>query len=260
MKPQPLLRALLPLLVVSLVPAAAEEIDPKIAAGVSDRAISMAVAWRFTAANEVLTAELKYKDTQSYQTASALTAALDGIGKDPKEIQRGLEGLKTQALKKTADPVAEFYRGEVLKALDKTADATAAWQSAEKRAAAMVTANPADARAQYYLGAASNRLKKAAAARAALTKALEGGFDPAMTHFQIGLSWVLESKWSQALESFNAVEKADPRFAHLYYYRGLTQDKLGRKDRLIIDLDQFVKLAPTAPEAKTARAILGSVK
>ena len=43
-------------------------------------------------------------------------------------------------------------------------------------------------------------------------------------------------------------------------YRGLAEDKLGRKDNLINDLDQFVRLAPNSPEAETARAILSSVR
>ena len=49
---------------------------------------------------------------------------------------------------------------------------------------------------------------------------------------------------------------ADSGFAHAYYYRGLCWDKLGRKDKMLSDLDRFVSLAPNAPEAERAAAIL----
>ena len=243
-----------------VLPATADEIDLAKAADVADRAISKAVAWRPTSGENILEKEIKYKGTQPYTTAEGLLVATRAVNVDQDRVKRGLDLLNAQATKSAKDPAAEFYKGEVLKWLDQSDQARTAWRAAEIRAAAIVAANPDDARAQYYLGAASNRLKKADTARKALKKAVEGGFDPAMSHFQIAVSYVIQENWQQALESFNQVEKADPRFAHLYFYRGLTWDKLGRKDKLLNDLDQFVKLAPNAPEAKTARAVLDSVK
>ena len=66
----------------------------------------------------------------------------------------------------------------------------------------------------------------------------------------------MQENWKAAKSSFDAVHELDPRFAHLYFYRALAWDKLGRKDQAINDLDQFVRLAPNSNEAKTARAIL----
>ena len=34
--------------------------------------------------------------------------------------------------------------------------------------------------------------------------------------------------------------------------------KLGRKDNMLLDLDRFVKLAPSAPDVATAKAILSA--
>jgi len=48
--------------------------------------------------------------------------------------------------------------------------------------------------------------------------------------------------------------------AYAYYYRGLAAEKLGRKDLLINDLDRFLALAPNAPEAAQARALLNAAR
>ena len=81
-----------------------------------------------------------------------------------------------------------------------------------------------------------------------------------MVDFQIGLSYLLDENWKAAKNSFDDVHELDPRYAHLYFYRGLASDKLGRKDLLLSDLDQFVKLAPNSPEAGTARTILEAMQ
>jgi tetratricopeptide (TPR) repeat protein len=260
MTPSFLFRALTLTVVCSLaLPVAADEPIAK-AENVRDRAIAKGVAWRAKTGENILENQQEYKSAGSFKTAEGYLVALRGVNNDQDQLKRGLEMLSGQAAADPADPVAEFYRGEVLKWLDRSEDARSAWRNAAKRAAKLVEKDPTDARAQYYLGAASVRLREPGKARTALAAALEGGFFPDMTHFEIGLSHVLQEQWQQAVTSFDEVEKIDPRFAHLYFYRGLTWDKLGRKDKLFNDLDQFVKLAPNAPEADTARAILKSVK
>ena len=104
------------------------------------------------------------------------------------------------------------------------------------------------------------RLKIPGKARKALKKATRLGFDKPMVDYQIGLSFLLQENWKAAKNSFDSVHELDPRYAHLYFYRGLASDKLGHKDLLLADLNQFVKLAPNSPEAKTARAILAAMK
>jgi tetratricopeptide (TPR) repeat protein len=137
--------------------------------------------------------------------------------------------------------------------------ANGAWKGTESRARKLIEADPEDASAQYFLGASLIRQKKDYdAARKALKAAADAGYDAAMVEFQTGLSYLLQEKWQQAKDAFDKVEKSEPRFAHLYYYRALAWDKLKRTDMLLNDLDQFVKLAPDAPEAKTAHAILSS--
>lgn len=246
--------------VLMTAPTQAEETNLAAAETVRDRAISKTVAWRPKSAESILKKNLKFEETQPWLTAEAFLMTTFGIGQDEPTVTRGLAILDKQAKKNTKDPVSEFYRGEVLKWIGEGDRAKTAWQGARDRAKAQVAKKARNARAQYYLGASLVRLKNAVEARKALKKAAKYGFDKPMVDFQIGLSFLIQENWKAAKDSFDAVHELDPRYAHLYFYRGLAEEKLGRKDNLINDLDQFVRLAPNSPEAKTARAILSSVR
>jgi tetratricopeptide (TPR) repeat protein len=234
----------------------AGESSSSAAESVRDDAISKIVAWRTQSAESSLNKKARLDDSQPWLTAQGLLMATYGIGQDDKLVKQGLDILTAQAKKSPEDPVAEYYRGLVLGWTDQREKATAAWQSSKQRAKALVDKDSKDARAQFYLGASLVQLKKPVDARKALKKAERAGWDEPMIDFQNGLSYLLQENWKAAKASFDAVHELDPRFAHLYFYRALAWDKLGRKDQMLNDLDQFVRLAPNSNEAKTARAIL----
>jgi len=241
-------------------PSPAEETNQAGAETVRDRAISKTVAWRPKSAESILKKNLKFEESQPWLTAEAVLMATFGIGQDEPTVTRGLAILDKQAKKNPEDPVSEFYRGEVLKWVGESDKAKIAWQNTRDRAKAQVAKKGRDARAQFYLGASLVRLKNAVEARKALKKAAKFGFDKPMVDFQIGLTFLIQENWESAKKSFDAVHELDPRYAHLYYYRGLAWEKLGRTDNFLIDLDQFVKLAPNSPDAKTAKALLAAVR
>jgi len=180
------------------------------------------------------------------------------IGQDEDTVAKALAILDKQAKKDPQDPVSEFYRGEVLKWTGDGDGAMAAWRQAADRAQAQVEKNRRNASAQFYLGASLVRLKNAVEARKALKKAAKSGFDKPMVDFQIGLTFLIQENWESAKKSFDTVHELDPRYSHLYFYRALAWDKLGRKADALVDLDQFVKLAPNSPQAKTASALLAA--
>jgi len=223
---------------------------------VRDDAISKIVAWRTKSGENSLKKKARFEDTQPWLTAEGLLMATYGIGQDEQLVSQGLQILEVQAKKAPEDPVAEYYRGVVLGWTNQREQATAAWQSAKQRAEALVEKDSKDARAQYYLGASLVQLRKPADAQKALKKAERAKWDKPMVDFQTGLSYMLQENWKAAKDSFDAVHELDPRYAHLYFYRALAWDKLGRKDQMINDMDQFVRLAPNSNEAKTARALL----
>lgn len=182
-------------------------------------------------------------------------------------VLQGEEGSTNDALKTldaavALDPAAPaplYEKGELLYRLERMSEAQAAWKASRQKAEALVAAHPDDARALYYLGAASVRMKDFDAARDALSKALAKGADPALVHYQVGLSWAFAGKWKEAVDELSRTIEIDSGFAHAYYYRGLCYNKLDQKDKMINDFSRFVALAPNAPEAAKVRAILAAV-
>ena len=225
---------------------------------VRDRAISKSAAWRPKSSEAILKKSLNFEETQPWLTAEALMMATFAIGQDEATVAKALSILEKQAKKDPQDPVSEFYRGEVLKWTGEGDAAMVAWRKAADRAQAQIEKSKKNASAQFYLGASLMRLKDSGEAKKALKKAGKFGFDQAMVDYQIGLTFLIEENWEAAKNSFDAVHELDPRYSHLYFYRAIAWDKLGQKAESLVDLDQFVKLAPNSPQAKTALALLAA--
>ena len=226
---------------------------------IANQAISELAAWRNKAARQILRKEKsRFGSTSEFKTAWALLEIQDGTGKDEKMADRGLKNLGRMTKKASVDEVASFYRGEALYLQKKRGEADAAWQAAAEGARKKTAANPKDATAQFYLGASLVRAKEFGNARKALKKAKREGFDPAMVQHQVGLSYLYGKQWEKARREFDKGLEIDPRYAPMYFWRAMAWDKIGRKDNMLIDLDQYVKLAPNAPDAGKARALLSA--
>jgi len=224
-----------------------------------NKALAELAAWQNSAARKTLQKnKAAYGSTPQFKTAWALLEIQEGGAKDKATATQGLKSLSQTAQSNKTDPVASYYEGELLYQQSKNKEANGAWQAAANQAAKLVATDPTDATAQYYLGAALVRTKKFGPARDALRLAVRGGFDPAMVNYQIGLSHMFSEQWKEALEAFNLGLSVEPRFAPMYFWRAMAWDKLGRKDNMLLDLDQFLKLAPNAPEAGKAKTILKS--
>ena len=220
---------------------------------IADRAVGSLAGWKIKAAENLLSNnEKELAPTPEYKTALGYLRAIQG------DAEQGITLLQEASRAKPNDPAPEYYLGEVQYWRQNPDAASSAWRSARGRAKTLVDANSADAYAQYYLGASQARLKQFGPARKALEAAREGGFDPTLVDYQLGLSYVLEEKWQDAVTAFDAVAASDPKFAHLYFYRGLAWEKLGRKDKWLNDWSSFVGLAPAAPEAAVAQTMLAA--
>jgi len=152
-----------------------------------------------------------------------------------------------------SDPAPYVYLGEVYLRQRRSGDADGAFRKAADLARAK-----GGAEAAYYLGVAQQRLKQYDEAVSTLQGAQAPA--PALIPYQIGVTRAFQENWPAALEQLNRAVEMDSGLAYAYYYRGLVQDKLGHKDLLVNDMERFLALAPNAPEAEGARAILRAVK
>jgi len=226
---------------------------------VADRAIADLAAWENQKARKYLEKQkTEFGSTPQFQTAWALLEIQEGAGGKKGKVNSGTTSLSNMSKNKSVDAVAAYHYGEILYSQNKRQEANSAWQKAANRAGALVNANPNDATAQFYLGAASIRTKKYVPARNALLMAVRGGFDPAMVNHQIGLSYLFAQKWKEAKDAFDLGLTVNPRYAPMYFFRGMAWDKLGRKDNMLIDFDQYIKLAPNGPDAGFAKSVLKS--
>jgi tetratricopeptide (TPR) repeat protein len=229
------------------------------AEAVANAAIAQLAGWQTQAARKTLEAKKeKFGSNSDFKTAWALLEIQEATvaGKPAPTASTGT--LSQMAKAQSVDAAAQYWQGELFYQQSKNNEANAAWQAAAKTAEKLVAADPTDATAQFYLGAALVRQKKFDPALKALRLAVRGGFDEAMVNYQIGFMYLLQQKWQEAKDAFDVGLKVNPRFAPMYYWRAMAWEKLGRKDNMLLDFDQFVKLAPKAPEANKARAILKS--
>jgi Tfp pilus assembly protein PilF len=80
------------------------------------------------------------------------------------------------------------------------------------------------------------------------------------TLLNIGIGLLNAKKADEALTWFDKSVARFPAAADGYYYRGLTELQLEKTDAAKADLAKFLEMAPNAPEAATAKAILEKLK
>lgn len=216
------------------------------------------------------------KKVNAYQTREARAALEPVAGKaesDPrvalalgrvldqeKKFDEAAAMLKKAAEKAPSDPAAHVYLGETYLHANRQSDADGEFRKAAEFGKLCAEKDPKDAASRYFLGVANQRLKNYDEALAQLEKARELQPDNALATYQIGVTKVFQQKWAEGVDQLGKALEKDSGIAYAYYYRGLAQDKLGRKDQMVLDLDRFVKLAPDAPEADRARTVLKAAK
>lgn len=148
-----------------------------------------------------------------------------------------------------ADAAAQVWLGEVYLRQRNSGAADGAF-----RRAAELASSSGD---NYHLGVARQRLRQYDEAVSALERA--GSGNP-LVPYQIGVTRLYQEQWQPALDQLTKAVEMDSGLAYAYYHRGLAAEKLNRKDLLVNDMERFLQLAPNAPEAERAKAILRAVK
>ena len=97
-----------------------------------------------------------------------------------------------------------------------------------------------------------------AVASARQAVAMNGGM--AEAHYQLGLVLAKRQEWQAAATEFDRVTEINPSNAYAHYYGGLMHYRASRPDRMANHFEQFLKLAPDAPERPEVTQIMKTVR
>jgi tetratricopeptide (TPR) repeat protein len=98
------------------------------------------------------------------------------------------------------------------------------------------------------------------AAQAAATKAVELDGALAEARYQLGLVAVARNTQPQAAEAFAKAAELSPQMAYAHYEAGMAYYKIKRVDRMAVYFENFLKLAPNAPERPAVLSIMRTVR
>ena len=94
------------------------------------------------------------------------------------------------------------------------------------------------------------------AAVASARQAVATNDGEAAAHYQLGLALARQQQWAEAAAAFDAAIQRQPMNAYAHYYSGMMHYRAGRHDQMAIRFDQFLKLAPEAPERPEVQSIV----
>jgi tetratricopeptide (TPR) repeat protein len=79
-------------------------------------------------------------------------------------------------------------------------------------------------------------------------------------HFQLGLVLARQQQWAEAAAAFDAASERQPTNAYAHYYSGMMHYRANRVDRMAVQFEQFLKLAPEAPERPEVVSIMRTLQ
>ena len=98
------------------------------------------------------------------------------------------------------------------------------------------------------------------AAAEAARKAVEADGNSAQASYQLGLVESARNNQQQAAEAFAKAAELDPQMAYAHYEAGMAFYKSKRVDRMAVYFENFLKLAPNAPERPAVQSIMKTVR
>jgi tetratricopeptide (TPR) repeat protein len=106
----------------------------------------------------------------------------------------------------------------------------------------------------------------AANERAAQAAATGAPPDPAAQNrdfhafYQLGLAKSRRDDWQGAFDAFDRAATLNPGFAYAHFYAGMSASRIQRLDRVAGSLEQFLQLAPNAPERPAVMSVLQTLR
>jgi len=179
-----------------------------------------------------------------------------GVWTNAQEVTRKLfESGQYQAVveqtQNDAPPDAQYVKGLAHLKLNQTDQAKAAfrglegagdaWRSVGQSAVALID---------------GNRDAALEAARAAAAR--DAGLAPA--HYQLGLVLDARGENPAAADAFARAAAANPQMAYAHYNAGMSFYKAKRVDRMAVYFENFLKIAPNAPERPAVESIMRTLR
>jgi tetratricopeptide (TPR) repeat protein len=171
-------------------------------------------------------------DTRALFEAGKYQAVVDQTAADaPAEAQyvRGLAQLKLDHNEEAK---------EAFRRLERIGDA---WRSVGESAVALID---------------GDHDRAFEAAKAAVER--DAGLAPAQ--YQLGLVLDTRGETEAAAEAFVKATEADPRMAYAHYHAGMNFYKAKRIDQMAVYFENFLKLAPDAPERPAVESIIRTIR
>ena len=82
----------------------------------------------------------------------------------------------------------------------------------------------------------------------------------AQARFQLGLVESARNNQQQAADAFAKAAELDPQMAYAHYEAGMAFYKAKKVDRMAVYFENFLKLAPNAPERPAVQSIMKTVR
>ncbi len=174
------------------------------------------------------------------------------------DLQGAILQLRAAVLLAPAEPSARLALGEAYLGTRQVAEAMDEFRRARDLAAARADAAPREPGPLILLGASLQRLGDAAGSIRALERAvaLDGANPEAL--YRLGTAELLGGKWADAVAALSGALAVDDAIAPAHFSRALAASRIGNGELVVDDMRRFLELAPDAPEAAQARAVVAA--
>ena len=98
------------------------------------------------------------------------------------------------------------------------------------------------------------------AAETAAKKGVDHDGELAEASYQLGLVESARNNQQQAADAFARAAELKPQFAYAHYEAGMAFYKIKRVDKMAVYFENFLKLAPNAPEKAAVQSIMKTVR
>jgi tetratricopeptide (TPR) repeat protein len=171
------------------------------------------------------------EDARKLFEAGKFQAAVEQSASDSSPAAQYLAGLANLKLNQPDAAKQAFGR----------LDADPAWKSVGQSAIALADGNQDAALAAAQAAVAAN---------------------PGLAEAQFQLGTVLEAKGDRAgaADAFVKATKANPQMAYAHYFAGMNFYEAKRIDQMAVYFENFLKLAPNAPERPAVESIMRTVR